>query len=145
MIKTIIQGPTPERRLRDRMGFRGVRVVGGSEPNGILPRAIGSGIFGAEHQDEGIFDGFAGPYSRPEGIFFDNSAGDNYEYMQPDIDWTLVRRPGVPLFPGSSANGIVLVGPSMGTEPAPSTARSKWLLWGCIGIVALVFMTRNRV
>ena len=147
MIKTIIQGPTPERRLRDRMGFRGVRVVGGSEPNGRLPVAIGSGIFGAEHQDEGIFDGFAGPHHRPDGIFFDNTASDNYEYMQPDIDWTLVRRPGVPLFPGSSANGIVLVGPSMGATTAEQAAggiRAKWWILGCAAVVAIIYFMGKK-
>jgi hypothetical protein len=146
MIKTIIQGPTPERRLRNRMGFRGVRVVGGSEPNGMLPVAIGSGIFGAEGQDEGIFNGFAGPHHRPEGVFFDNSAGDNYEYMQPDIDWTLVRRPGAPLYPGSSAHGIVLVGPSMGlttAEQAAAGTRAKWWLAGCLALAAFIYFAKR--
>lgn len=146
MIKTIIQGPTPERRLRDRMGFRGARVVGGSEPNGRLPVAIGSGIFGAEGQDEGVFDGFAGPHHRPEGIFFDNSAGDNYEYMQRDMDWTLLRRPGAPLYPGSSAQGVVLIGPSMGTTTAEAAAagiRAKWWLVGCLAVAAVVYFMKR--
>jgi len=123
MFKTIISGPTPERRYRRRMGFHGLNVVNGSRPIAPLPTVIGSGIFGEDDQDSGIFDGIAGPQSRPTGIFFDDTSRYSYELAQPDTDWVLLRRPGVPLYPGSSSYGIVLTGPSMGTEPAPS---SKW-------------------
>ena len=121
MLKTIIAGPTPERRYMKRMGFGGARVINGATPNGRLPYVVGSGIFGCEGQDEGVFSGPSYPHSRPTGIFFDDTARDNYELQQPDTDWSLLRRPGVPLYPGSSSYGTVLVGPSMGTEPASAS------------------------
>ena len=116
MFKTIIAGPTPERRYMKRMGFGGAQVINGAMPNGRLPHVIGSGIFGCEGQDEGVFSGPSYPRNRQTGIFFDDTARDNYELQQPDLAWTLLRRPGIPLYPGSSSNGIVLVGPSMGTN-----------------------------
>lgn len=145
MYKTIIEGPTPERRYMTRMGFQGAQVVGGSSPNGILPRSIGSGIFGAEDQDDGVFDGYAGPHHRPDGIFYNDTSTDTYEYAQgDDMDWTLLRRPGVPLYPGSSSYGTVLIGPSMGVttaEQAASSIRARWWLLGCAAIVALVYFS----
>lgn len=116
MFKTIIEGPTPECRYRKRMGFRGLNVVNGPRFTGRLPTVVGSGIFGEDDQESGIFDGIAGPQSRPTGIFFDDTSRYSYELAQPDLNWTLLRRPGVPLYPGSSSYGIVLTGPSMGSN-----------------------------
>lgn len=135
MFKTIISGPTPERRYRERMGFRGVNVINGAEPNGRLPVAIGSGIFGEDDQDSGIFDGLAGPQRRPTGIFFEDTSRDNYELAQPDMDWTLLRRPGVPLYPGSSSYGVVLTGPSMGSNGETTPAPRK--IWPTVAAVAI--------
>lgn len=129
MFKTIIEGPTPECRYRQRMGFRGLNVVNGPRFTGTLPTVVGSGIFGEDDQESGIFDGIAGPQSRPTGIFFDDTSRYSYELAQPDLNWTLLRRPGVPLYPGSSSYGIVLTGPSMGTADTAggnATSSSKW-------------------
>jgi hypothetical protein len=134
MFKTIIAGPTPEQRYMRRMGFGGARVINGAVPNGRLPYAIGSGIFGCEGQDDGVFSGPTYPRNRQTGIFFDDTSRDNYEVQQPDIDWSFLRRPGVPLYPGSSSYGTVLIGPSMGTEPESTSTlnffgiRPSWTL-----------------
>jgi hypothetical protein len=92
-----------------------VNVVGGARPTGKLPYGVGSGIFGyARCDDEGIFSERQWPIRNPSGIFFNPYARTNIGLEQPDMEWTLLRRPGMPLYPGSSARGIVLVGPSMG-------------------------------
>ena len=130
MLKTIIVGPTPEHRYMKRMGFSGAQVINGAVPNGQLPRVIGSGIFGCEGQNEGIFDGPSTPYHQPTGIFFDDTARDNYEVQQPDLAWSLLRRPGVPLYPGSSSYGTVLVGPSMGTNGDGTTTAPQLVATG---------------
>ena len=115
MIKAIVNPPPPDRRYLHRMAHQGIRVVGGVMPTGKFPRAVGSGIFGVEGQDQGVFDGPAFPNSNT-GIFYNDYAKDSWEVQQPDLEWVMLRRPGRPLFPGSSAHGIVLIGPSMGND-----------------------------
>jgi hypothetical protein len=90
-----------------------LQVVGGAKPTGKFPTVIGSGIFGLPGQDEGIFSAEADPIAAA-GIFFNPYAVTNIGMEQPSTSWTLLRRPGQPLYPGSSARGIVLIGPSMG-------------------------------
>jgi len=152
MFKTIIAGPTPEQRYMKRMGFDNAKVINGAVPNGRLPYAIGSGIFGCEGQDEGVFSGPSYPQNRQTGIFFDDTSRDNYEVQQPDIDWSLLRRPGIPLYPGSSSYGTVLIGPSMGTEPAGTSAlnlfgiRPSWTLaLALAGIAGVGIYVLNRI
>ena len=115
MVKAIVNPPGPDRRYIHRMGWKGAKVIGGVAPTGKFPHAVGSGIFGVEGQDEGVFDGPAFPTSLT-GIFYNDYAKDSWETQQRDLEWQLLRRPGQPLYPGSSARGIVLVGPSMGND-----------------------------
>jgi len=117
MIKSIANAPPPERRYIRRMAYKAGQpsVIGGVLPTGQFPTAIGSGIFGVEGQDNGIFDGPSFPNSNT-GIFYNDYAKDSWEVQQGDLQWQLLRRPGRPLYPGSSAHGIVLIGPSMGTD-----------------------------
>jgi len=115
MIKPVVNAPTCDRTLQRRMDFQGLDVVGGVSPTGHFPRAVGSGIFGIEGQDDGVFSGPQVPHSGT-GIFYNDYAKDSLEVAQPDMEWVLLRRPGAPLYPGSDARGIVLVGPSMGND-----------------------------
>lgn len=115
MTKAIVNPPLPDRRYLRSMSWQGINVVGGVAPTGKFPKAVGSGIFGVEGQDEGVFDGPAFPTS-DTGIFYNDYAKDSWEVQQPDLEWVALRRPGRPLYPGSSARGIVLIGPSMGNE-----------------------------
>jgi hypothetical protein len=102
-----------------------VNVVGGAAPTGKLPYGVGSGIFGyARCDDEGIFSERQWPIGNKSGVFFNPYARTNIGLEQPDMDWTLLRRPGRPLFPGSSARGIVLIGPSMGNDGTET--QSPW-------------------
>lgn len=90
-----------------------LQVVGGAKPTGKFPKVVGSGIFGLPGQDEGVFSSDAKPIAAA-GIFFNPYAVTDIGIEQPSTSWTLLRRPGQPLYPGSSARGIVLIGPSMG-------------------------------
>ena len=133
--KSIVKAPPREERYRQRLGFKGVNVINGAAPNGRLPKVIGSGIFGYEGQDSGIFSGDTEPSSNT-GIFFDDNANYDYENAAPDMQWNLLRRPGRPLYPGSSSYGIVLEGPSMGTEgeaQPQGTSFGAKLLWAGAG------------
>jgi len=118
MPKAIVKGPGPEKKYQKRLGYEGLNVINGATPNGKLPKVIGSGIFGYEGQEGGVFGGNTVPPGQNTGIFFNDDARYDYEVEQPDIGWNLLRRPGRPLYPGSDARGIVLVGPSMGTDEA---------------------------
>ena len=89
-------------------------VIGGPAPTGKLPGVVGGGIFGYANDTEGIFGAHQWP-SDAEGVFFNPYARSTQEMQRPDMSWMLQRRPGRPLFPGSSASGIVLIGPSMGS------------------------------
>jgi hypothetical protein len=115
MVKAIVNPPAPDRRYIQRMGWKGVNVINGVAPTGKFPKAVGSGIFGLEGQDSGVFDGPMVPNSGT-GIFYNDYAKDTTETQQHDLEWQLLRRPGRPLYPGSSARGIVLIGPSMGND-----------------------------
>lgn len=115
MVKAIVNPPAPDRRYIQRIGWKGVNVINGVAPTGQFPKAVGSGIFGLEGQDNGVFDGPMVPNSGT-GIFYNDYAKDTTETQQHDLEWQLLRRPGRPLYPGSSARGIVLIGPSMGNE-----------------------------
>jgi hypothetical protein len=118
-----------------------VNVVGGARPTGKLPYGVGSGIFGyAKCDDQGIFGERQWPYGNKSGIFFNPYARTNIGLEQPDMDWTLLRRPGVPLFPGSSARGIVLIGPSMGNDGTETqNPLSKLLIGAAVVGVGLYF------
>lgn len=123
MIRNVVQPPSLAKRYVNAGNFSGVNVVGGDHYTGKLPTAIGSGIFGAgENNDEceGIFSPEVP--RKMSGIFFDPYASDSIGQAQPDDAWVMLRRPGQPLYPGSSGYGIVLVGPSMGNgETTPAT------------------------
>jgi len=117
MPKAIVKGPGLEKKYQERLAYKGLNVINGAVPNGKLPKVIGSGIFGYEGQKDGIFGNYSTvPPGQNTGIFYNDTANYNYEVAQPDMQWNLLRRPGRPLYPGSSAQGIVLVGPSMGTD-----------------------------
>lgn len=115
MVKAIVNPPAPDRRYLKRMGWGKENVINGVAPTGKFPKAVGGGIFGLEGQDSGVFDGPMVPNSGT-GIFYNDYAKDCTETAQRDLEWQLLRRPGRPLYPGSSARGIVLIGPSMGTD-----------------------------
>lgn len=109
--------PQPVRSKRiirkDKPKTAPLKVVGGAKPTGKLPTVIGSGVFGLPGQEQGIFSMKADPIAAA-GIFFNPYAVTNISYQQPSSKWVLERRPGQPLYPGSSGRGIVLIGPSMG-------------------------------
>jgi len=124
MVKAIVNPPAPDRRYIQRMGWKGVNVINGVTPTGKFPKAVGSGIFGLECQDSGVFDGPMVPNSGT-GIFYNDYAKDTTETQQHDLEWQLLRRPGRPLYPGSSARGIVLIGPSMGNDNVSSNGNGE--------------------
>ncbi len=115
MSNSIVNPPQAGRPRPRSNNFEGIRVVGGVTPTSGFPAAVGSGIFGLEGQDNGVFGGPQVPASGT-GIFYNDYAKDSWEVQQPDLEWVMVRRPGRPLYPGSSARGIVLEGPSMGND-----------------------------
>jgi hypothetical protein len=143
MPKAIVKGPGFEKQYQERLGYRGLNVINGVAPNGKLPKVIGSGIFGYEGQKDGIFgnDGTIPP-GQNTGIFYNDTANYNYEVAQPDMQWDLLRRPGRPLYPGSSSRGIVLVGPSMGTDEN-STGKMLPLFAGAAIGMALWWIYNN--
>ncbi len=127
MVKAIVNPPAPDRRYIQRMGWKGVNVINGVAPTGQFPKAVGGGIFGLEGQDSGVFDGPMVPNSGT-GIFYNDYAKDTTETAQRDLEWQLLRRPGRPLYPGSSSRGIVLIGPSMGTDDSVIGSRDGEIL-----------------
>lgn len=96
-----------------------LEVIGGAKPTGELPFVVGDGIFGLPNQTDGIFSENAEPFY-PSGIFFNPYAMTNIGLEEGNDDWVLERRPGQPLYPGSTGRGIVLVGPSMGQDEGQS-------------------------
>jgi hypothetical protein len=150
MPKAIVKGPGFEKKYQERLGYRGLNVINGVAPNGKLPRVIGSGIFGYEGQKDGIFgnDGTIPP-GQNTGIFYNDTANYNYEVAQPDMQWNLLRRPGRPLYPGSSSRGIVLVGPSMGYAPVLSqlyyASAAARLAMGAAAGLALWWIYNNYI
>ena len=128
-----------------------VNVVGGAAPTGKLPYGVGSGIFGyARCDDEGIFSERQWPIGNKSGVFFNPYARTNIGLEQPDMEWTMLRRPGRPLFPGSSARGIVLIGPSMGNDGLDLTStmqvqRWKMYAWMALGLVGSYFLYKKAV
>jgi hypothetical protein len=111
-----------------------LKVVGGAKPTGKLPTVIGTGIFGLPGQDDGIFSMKADPIAAA-GIFFNPYAVTNIAYQQPSSKWVLERRPGQPLYPGSSGRGIVLIGPSMG-DNGDGTEAASGVNWRTAAIIA---------
>lgn len=122
-----------------------LEVIGGKSPNGKLPQAVGDGIFGGPGVNDGIFTLGIKPMKQ-EGIFFDPYATTNYELQKPDDQWVLQRRPGRPLYPGSTAHGIVLTGPSMGEdEPQKSEMWNNLRLALGVGLgAAFVYWLASR-
>jgi hypothetical protein len=94
-----------------------MKVIG-VDPDG-LSHAVGEGIFGY-----GAPDGSLGvnPFQAPkvfanrvrQGIFWQPYSYQAYEAAEPEMAWAIEKRPGLPRFPGSAAQGKVLIGPSMG-------------------------------
>jgi hypothetical protein len=113
-----------------------LQVVGGAKPTGKLPKVVGAGIFGLPGQDEGVFSSDAKPIAAA-GIFFNPYAVTNIAMEQPSTSWTLLRRPGQPLYPGSSARGIVLIGPSMG-DNGDGNGEQQAGVWGRPLLFALI-------
>jgi hypothetical protein len=110
-------------------------VIGGQKPTGVLPKAVSEGIFGHKLVNEGIFGPESyRPVKTPDGVFFNPYAQMDIDVAQPDMDWTMLRRPGQTLFPGSDAQGIVLVGPSMGGFMDETVTVAKWKMWAWIGL-----------
>lgn len=115
-------------------------VIGGPQPTGKLPGHVGEGIFGYANDTEGIFGSHLWP-ADAEGVFFNPYSRSSQEMQRPDMAWMLQRRPGKPLYPGSDASGIVLLGPSMGTN-SEQPARAGMSLGGLLvvgGIAALAY------
>ena len=146
MPKAIIKGPGFEKKYQERLGYKGLNVINGVAPNGKLPKVIGSGVFGYEGQRDGIFgnDGTIPP-GQHTGIFYEDDARYDYEVAQPDMEWNLMRRPGRPLYPGSSSRGIVLVGPSMGTDENSTMGMMPMLAGGAALGFALWWMYNNYI
>jgi hypothetical protein len=112
-----------------------LNVVGGAKPTGKLPKVIGAGIFGLPGQNEGVFSSDAKPIAA-SGIFFNPYAVTNIGIEQPSTSWTLLRRPGQPLYPGSSGRGVVLIGPSMGDNGDGQPEGTPWarpLMYSLLG------------
>jgi len=119
-------------------------VIGGPAPNGKLPGVVGGGIFGYANDTEGIFGAHQWPKDA-EGVFFNPYARSTQELQRPDMEWMLQRRPGKPLFPGSAASGIVLLGPSMGNaEAGGSLFTPRMLVVGAVGAALLYCVLKAR-
>ena len=124
-------------------------IIGGKSPTGEMPEDVGQGIFGFDPLNQGVFGASSyRPLDTPGGIFFNPNARTWYEAMEPDTKWVVERRPGRPLYPGSYAHGLVLVGPSMGDEamPAPDRAKSFLMLAGVgviVGAMAAAIFSRR--
>lgn len=116
--KRVVQGPEQPKPA--------LEVVGGAKPTGKFPKVVGAGIFGLPGQDEGVFSADAKPIAAA-GIFFNPYAVTDIGIEQPSTSWTLLRRPGQPLYPGSSARGIVLIGPSMGDNGDAGQQSNTWV------------------
>ncbi len=86
-----------------------------------LTRDIGEGIFGYGSPDGSLGRGaFMAPKSYAnrlrQGVFWNPYSVKSYEAAEPEMQWALEQRPGLPRFPGSSAQGLVLIGPAMGDD-----------------------------
>jgi hypothetical protein len=123
-----------------------LKVVGGAKPTGKLPTVIGTGIFGLPGQTDGIFSMKADPIAAA-GIFFNPYAVTNIAYQQPSSKWVLKRRPGQPLYPGSSARGIVLIGPSMGDDASGTIEVQRWKMyvWMALGLAGAYFLGKKAI
>lgn len=98
----------------------------GVDPDG-LSHSVGEGIFGYGTTDGSLGHGaFMAPKIFAnrvrQGVFWTPYSYQAYEAAEPELRWALEKRPGLPRFPGSSAQGTVLIGPSMGTAEAGSIA-----------------------
>lgn len=118
-----------------------LQVVGGAKPTGKLPKVIGTGVFGLPGQADGIFSANAKPIAAA-GIFFNPYAVTDIDYAQPSTKWTLLRRPGQPLYPGATGRGIVLIGPSMGdngdgVQPTNQQVWTKAAMYAALGAVGM--------
>jgi hypothetical protein len=115
-----------------------VPVIGGDRPTGKLPRIIGAGIFGYPGAEAGIFSD--GRPLQESGIFFNPYATSNLSLQRPDNAWALRRRPGQPLYPGSSARGIVLVGPTMGSDGSSTETSTACKACFVLALGALAYL-----
>jgi len=93
------------------------KLIGLDAPR--MPRDVGEGIFGFGAPDGSLGrSAFVAPESfagnRKQGVFWKPYSYKWYEVEEPELRWALEKRPGLPLYPGSSARGMVLVGPAMG-------------------------------
>ena len=115
-----------------------------------LAHDVGEGIFGYGAPDGSLGrSAFTAPpvYAnrRRQGVFWNPYSVKSYEAAEPEMRWALEQRPGLPRFPGSSAQGLVLVGPAMGCAP-PRSGRlpglrqliselgGRTLLWALSGV-----------
>lgn len=85
-----------------------------------LSSIVGEGIFGYGLPDGSlghsahVAPAAFGPWTR-QGVFWKPYSYTGYEAAEPELQWALEKRPGLPLFPGSYGRGLVLVGPAMGS------------------------------
>lgn len=122
-----------------------VEVIGVDKDG--LAHDVGAGIFGYNEKNSYGSLGrsaFVAPkvYANRlrQGIFWEPYAYKSYEAEEPEMKWALERRPGLPLFPGSSARGLVMVGPAMGSTALPSAAPlvgAALIACGLLGLGAL--------
>jgi hypothetical protein len=121
-----------------------MKTIGGAKPTGALPKDVNSGIFGFDNQANGLFSGGSfRPSTTPDGIFFNPNARTWYEKAEPELGWALERRPGRPLYPGSSAQGLVLVGPSMGTVEGEVSSMLPWAIGAAVGLGLAMLLKRR--
>jgi hypothetical protein len=109
----------------------------GTDPDG-LSHAVGEGIFGYGTPNGSLgHSAFLAPKvfggRVRQGVFWTPYSYQGYEVEQPEQQWAVLNRPGVPPFPGSSARGPVLIGPAMG---AMSTGAGIALIVGVVGAAA---------
>lgn len=111
----------------------------GTNPNG-LTNAVGEGIFGYGTPDGSLGrSAFIPPATfgnrRRQGVFWTPYSYMGYEARQPELQWALMNRPGVPLYPGSYGRGLVLVGPAMGNGGWASTLPAVGVLLASLAAV----------
>jgi len=125
-----------------------IEVIG-VDADGLV-KDVGEGIFGYGTPDGSLGrSAFTPPKvfanRRRQGIFFTPYSYKGYEAAEPEMRWALERRPGLPLFPGSSARGLVLIGPAMGEAPTNGLGTLGLLAVGfLVGVGAYHFMGDGR-
>ena len=114
-----------------------IEVIG-VDKDGLV-KDVGEGIFGYGTPNGSLGrSAFVAPKifanRKRQGVFWTPYSYKGYEASEPESRWALEKRPGLPLFPGSSGRGLVLIGPAMGQTTTNGGV-------GPLGLLALGFIS----